>query len=195
MEQPGPAEFVCRYKNVCKRCHANVTIRRHASAVALVDALQRAKLSAKKIREDRPRLLLSGFAVFAAALLHEDIAILTASFFVAQRELPLATALAFLFAGVMINNLAIYGLGALARRLPGARRGLIGKRVERIGRELKARAVPAVLFCRLTPGLLLLTFIGCGRFGVPFFFPLCASRSRGCGRLRFGDADRGRPVG
>lgn len=120
--------------------------------------------------------MLGGLAIFFVALLHEDVALVTAGFFIAERGMPFGVALALVYGGVLTNNLSVYGIGVLAHRLPVAHRWLIGHRVERVGQLLRARAVPAVLFCRLAPGTLFLTFIGCGWFGVPFsrFAPAAA---------------------
>lgn len=110
------------------------------------------------------------------ALVHEDVGIITAGFFVAERGMPFALALAIVYAGVLTNNLGIYSLGNLARRVPAARRRLIGAKIEAVGRALKTRAVSAVLLCRFAPGFLLPTFLGCGWFAVPFprFAPAAA---------------------
>jgi membrane protein DedA with SNARE-associated domain len=113
-------------------------------------------------------LSLRVLLIFLVALLQEDLAIVTAGFMVAERQLPVAAALAAVYAGVLMNNLGVYGVGLAARRMPLARRRLIGERVERVGERLKARAIPAVLLCRLVPGTLLPTYLGCGWFGVPF---------------------------
>jgi len=113
-------------------------------------------------------LLVSGPVLFLTALLHEDVAIVTAAFFVVQQGLPLPFALAVVYVGVLANNALIYGLGKVARRLPKVRRLLVGERVERARRKLERHLVPAVLLCRLTPGLLYPTFLACGWLGIPF---------------------------
>lgn len=113
-------------------------------------------------------MLFSGLVLFLTALLHEDVAIVTAAFFVVQQGLPLPFALAVVYVGVLANNALIYGLGKVARRLPKIRRLLVGERVERARRKLERHLVPAVLLCRLTPGLLYPTFLACGWLGIPF---------------------------
>lgn len=59
-------------------------------------------------------------------------------------------------------------MGKTARRLPQARRWLIGTRVERAHRTLERHFAPAVLLCRLTPGLMYVTFLACGWFRLSF---------------------------
>ena len=113
-------------------------------------------------------MLFSALLIFLAALLQEDLAIVTGAFIVVERRAPFALALAAVYGGVVLNNLGVYWLGAAAGRLPFARRWLIGERVKRVGKKLRERAIPAVLLCRLAPGTLLPTFLACGWFGVPF---------------------------
>lgn len=111
---------------------------------------------------------MSALLLFLAALLQEDLAIVTGAYMVVERDVPFAWALAVIYIGVLTNNLGIYWLGVVATRLPIARRWRLGARVERVGASLRTRAIPAVLLCRLVPGTLSMTFLGCGWFGVPF---------------------------
>lgn len=114
--------------------------------------------------------------LFAIALLHEDVAILAGGFYSVRQGIPLTLATAFVYAGVVANSFLIYGFGRMARRLPVARRWLIGERVEGARRTLERHCLPAILFCRLTPGLLWVTFLACGWFRLSFGrFALCTS--------------------
>jgi membrane protein DedA with SNARE-associated domain len=111
---------------------------------------------------------MSALILFFLALLQEDVAIVTAAFFVVEKQVSLPLALGLVYSGVVTSNLSIYGVGTLARRLPAARRWLINERVERVRGKLEQHLASAVLLCRLAPGLLLPTFLGCGWLGVPF---------------------------
>jgi membrane protein DedA with SNARE-associated domain len=113
-------------------------------------------------------VLLYILMLFFAASLHEDIAILMAFFFVVEHDLPLSYGLVAVYAGAVINNYVIYGVGAAARRLPGVRRWLIGERVERVRQRLKKHLVSTVVVCRFIPGSLSPAILGCGWLGVPF---------------------------
>lgn len=113
-------------------------------------------------------LLHNALIVFLTALLQEDIAILSAGFFVVERDMPLAIAFAAVYSGMLTSNFLLYGLGMMARRLPWARRWLIGAKVEHVRQRLRERLVLTVALCRLTPGLLFPTLLGCGWLGVSF---------------------------
>lgn len=113
-------------------------------------------------------LLHNALIVFLTALLQEDIAILSAGFFVVERDMPLAIAFAAVYSGMLTSNFLLYGLGMMARRLPWAQRWLIGAKVEHVRQRLRERLVLTVALCRLTPGLLFPTLLGCGWLGVSF---------------------------
>ena len=113
--------------------------------------------------------------LFAAALLHEDVAIVSAGFLAAERQLPFGALYAVVYTGVMLNNGAMYALGATARRAPRLRRWLIGKNVDALHRHLDRGLLPALVLCRFVPGILTPTLLGCGWLGVSFLRFLAAA--------------------
>lgn len=113
-------------------------------------------------------MLGDGLLLFLTAMAQEDIAILTAGYLILERGMPPAVALAAVYAGALLGNLGIYGLGAAAHRWRWTERWHIGERVARVRERLLRHWVPTVLLCRLTPGLLWPTLLGCGWLGVPF---------------------------
>lgn len=119
---------------------------------------------------------IEGVALFPTALLHEDVAILAAVFFITKQDLPIANAALFLYLGIITNNCVIYSIGAAARRIPQWQRWLTGEKIERVRRHLAKGLLPALVLCRFIPGLLTPTLAVCGWLGVPFmrFLPAAA---------------------
>jgi membrane protein DedA with SNARE-associated domain len=113
-------------------------------------------------------LLLNALLLFFAASLHEDVAIVMAAVFVLDDKLPLVFALGVVYVGSVLNNYAIYGLGMLARHLPGLRRRLIGEKVEHMRQRVKRNLASTMTVCRVIPGSLSPFILGCGWLGVPF---------------------------
>lgn len=111
-------------------------------------------------------MLGDGLLLFLTAMAQEDIAILTAGYLILERGMPPAVALAAVYAGALLGNLGIYGLGAAAHRWRWTERWHIGERVARVRERLLRHWVPTVLLCRLTPGLLWPTLLGCGWLGI-----------------------------
>lgn len=113
-------------------------------------------------------MLGDGLLLFLTAIAQEDIAMLTAAYFIVEREMPPVVAWAAVYAGALLGNTGIYGLGAAAHRWRWTERWHIGDRVARVRERLSRHWVPTVLLCRLTPGLLWPTLLGCGWLGISF---------------------------
>ena len=76
--------------------------------------------------------------------------------------------MAALMAGVLLGDLGLYGLGALAARVKWIERLIGPERVEK-GREfLNRRIIMAVLISRATPGARLPTYLAAGYVGASF---------------------------
>jgi membrane protein DedA with SNARE-associated domain len=103
-------------------------------------------------------------AVFVTSLLHEDIATLAAGALIVEARVPLWPALLTLWAGIVTGDCILYGLGALARRLPFARRLLITEPVRSAQDWLEEHLVASVALCRISPGILFPTYVACGWF-------------------------------
>jgi membrane protein DedA with SNARE-associated domain len=112
--------------------------------------------------------LLAKYALlFFAPFLHEDLAIVAAGLLIVEHRLPIAFALASVYAGVVASDMTIFGLGVAARRLPGLRRILIGERARSAAERLQDHLALSVALCHLLPGALFPTFLACGWLGVP----------------------------
>jgi membrane protein DedA with SNARE-associated domain len=104
--------------------------------------------------------------LFAAPFLHESVAFVGGAYLIQQGALsPLSCTLALL-AGVIASDLAIFGLGRLARRHPRlAARLPAGPAFDG---ALDRHLFWLIPFCRFVPGLLFAVFAGCGMLGTDF---------------------------
>lgn len=108
-------------------------------------------------------------AIILATFVLEDVATIAAAFLAATGEVPPMVALTALFVGIFAGDLALYGLGAVARTRAWARR-LIGERRMAKGRSwLKRRYISALIGARFMPGFRLPTYTASGFLGLPFW--------------------------
>jgi membrane protein DedA with SNARE-associated domain len=106
-------------------------------------------------------------ALFLGSFLQEDLAVLAGAAYISEAGLPWPIAFAGLLSGFVASDLAVYGLGRAAGRIPRLKSLLITERVQNAGDWLSEHLLPAVFVCHVVPGLLWATFIACGWFRVP----------------------------
>ncbi len=111
--------------------------------------------------------LLFGLALLT--LLHEDIAIVTGASLISVGTLDLGVATLALLGGIVAGDLLIYYLGILSLRVTWLRRRTEGPLLERCRQTLERNLLPALVTCRLVPGVLFPTYFACGAMKVPFF--------------------------
>ncbi len=106
----------------------------------------------------------------------EDAATMVAAMQVAAGAVSLPLALGSLYAGIVLGDVGLYGLGRLSADHPWALR-LVPHRRRDIGRDwVSRRIIIVVLISRFTPGLRLPTYTTCGFLRTPFFsFTLAAA--------------------
>lgn len=98
----------------------------------------------------------------------EDAATLLAAMQVAAGAVSLPLALASLYAGIMLGDMGLYGLGRASAHNAWAKR-MVPLRRRDLGREwVSQRIVPVVLISRFVPGLRLPTYTTCGFLKAPF---------------------------
>ncbi|HEX7391030.1 MAG TPA: VTT domain-containing protein [Acidiphilium sp.] len=98
----------------------------------------------------------------------EDAATLLAAMQVAAGVVSLPLALGSLYAGIILGDLGLYGLGRLSVEHPWAQRMVPARRRD-IGRDwVSRRLIPVVLVSRFVPGLRLPTYTTCGFLKAPF---------------------------
>jgi len=107
--------------------------------------------------------------LFFGTFLQEDVAIVAGGLLVVRHELPLIMVAISLFAGVILGDILIYGLGAAARKIPWIYRKLVNPRVERAKLGLEKNLISTILLVRFLPSILFPTFLACGLMGVSFY--------------------------
>ena len=122
-------------------------------------------------------MLGDALVLFLTAIAHEDVAIVTAVYFILERDMPPTLALVSIFGGTLIGNLAVYAVGAAAHRGRWFQRWHVSERVARVRDRVSRHWAITLLLCRLTPGLLWPTLLGCGWLGVRLarFAVVCAA--------------------
>lgn len=110
-------------------------------------------------------------ALALTTLLVEDVAIAAGAALAARGSISWELALLAVGGGIALGDLGLYGLGALARRLPFLRRRYIGPRTPVLREQLARRLPSAVLLARVIPGLRLVTYTASGflRVSLPAF--------------------------
>jgi membrane protein DedA with SNARE-associated domain len=110
------------------------------------------------------RILSLVFLPFA----HEDLAIVLGGYIVVNQIMPLGLVMAAIYAGMVVSDFALYGIGAGARRLPWLSRLAVDDRVENFGDTLKRNLFGLVALCRVVPGAVFIAMVACGWTRVPF---------------------------
>ncbi|SMH33306.1 VTT domain-containing protein [Azospirillum agricola] len=110
--------------------------------------------------------LLFGLALLT--LLHEDVAIAAGASLISVGTLNIGLAALALLGGIVAGDLFIYFLGILSLRVTWLRRRTEGPLLERCRTALQKNLLPALVTCRLVPGVLFPTYFACGAMKVPF---------------------------
>ncbi len=93
---------------------------------------------------------------------HEDLAVILGGYLIVNDLMPTALVALCLYSGMVLSDLALYGLGAGARRLPWLGRFAIDGRVLGFGDVLKRNVFGLVALCRVVPGVVFVAFVTCG---------------------------------
>jgi membrane protein DedA with SNARE-associated domain len=101
-------------------------------------------------------------------LANEDLAIVTGAYIVVNDLMPVALVALGIYGGMVTSDVALYGIGAGARRLPWLGRYAIGARVREFGEVLTCNLFGLVTICRLVPGAVFVVFVACGWARVSF---------------------------
>jgi len=105
--------------------------------------------------------------IIAGTFILEDAATLLAAMQVATGGIALGVALGALYAGIILGDIGLYGLGRLSLENAWARR-LVPARRQALGREWASqRMLPIVLVSRFVPGLRLPTYTTLGYLRAP----------------------------
>jgi len=109
---------------------------------------------------------LSWLAQFVSLLLlpfaHEDLAIVLGGYIVVNHIMPASLVALGIYGGMVGSDFALYGIGAVARRIPWLSRMAVNDRVIGLADVLKRNMFGLVALCRVVPGAEFVAFIACG---------------------------------
>jgi membrane protein DedA with SNARE-associated domain len=110
---------------------------------------------------------LQAATIIIGTFILEDAATVLAAMQVATGGVTLFVALGALYAGIVLGDLGLYGLGRLSATQSWAKR-LVPPRRQDIGQEwVRTRVIPLVLVSRFVPGLRLPTYTTLGFLKAP----------------------------
>ncbi len=111
--------------------------------------------------------VLQAIIIIGGTFILEDAATLLAAMQVATGALSLELALGALYAGIVLGDLGLYGLGYLSGHHAWARR-LVPHQRRELGRDwVSQRVIPLVVVSRFVPGLRLPTYTTLGFLRAP----------------------------
>lgn len=126
-------------------------------------------------------VLFQACAIIIGTFILEDAATVAAAMQAERGVLSMPLALVSLYAGIVLGDLGLYGLGALGARVPWIARYLPPRRQDTIAAWIGGRIFKVVLASRFLPGLRLPTYTTCGFVGADFRrFALAAIIATGC---------------
>lgn len=111
---------------------------------------------------------LQGILIVLGTFVLEDAATVLAAVDVEMGRLATAVALGSLYAGIVLGDLGLYGLGRLVARVPWAARLVPPERLRAGQAMLQPHVVKVVFISRFLPGARLPTYTACGYVGVDF---------------------------
>jgi membrane protein DedA with SNARE-associated domain len=111
---------------------------------------------------------LQAGAIILATFILEDAATVLAAIQAASGDISIPLALGALYAGIVLGDAGLYGLGALGRFIPFIDRLLPPRRAEMVRAWMDGRVFKIVVISRFLPGVRLPTYTSCGYLGVSF---------------------------
>jgi membrane protein DedA with SNARE-associated domain len=106
-------------------------------------------------------------SLFTLPMADEDFAIILGGYFVVNELMPIGLVTLTIYVGMVVSDVALYGLGAAARRVAWLDRWAVNESVRNFGAALSRNLFELVALCRVVPGLDMVAFIACGWSRVP----------------------------
>lgn len=111
---------------------------------------------------------LLSFVLFLATFILEDAATSSGALISSQGLLPVKFSLLALIAGIIIGDLALFGLGVLASKSSWVRKQLDKKGVKTTKTLLSDNMVLSIILARFIPGMRLPTYVAMGLLKLDF---------------------------
>ena len=106
--------------------------------------------------------MLQAAAVILGTFLLEDATTVGTAMAVQQGRIAMSTGLLALYAGIVLGDLGLYGLGRLASQVGWARRLIPAPRARHARTWIEQHVFRTVFIARFTPGARLPTYTACG---------------------------------
>jgi len=111
--------------------------------------------------------LLQAILIIVGTFILEDVATVLAAMASQAGDVPWQVALGALYVGIVLGDLGLYGLGALAARWPYAQRWISLPKRAQTRDWFENRTGRTVAISRFIPGARLPVYTACGFFGAP----------------------------
>ena len=99
---------------------------------------------------------------------HEDLAIVLGGYLVVNQLMPVGIVVATIYFGMVASDLALYGIGLGARRMPWLSRIAVNERIANFGGTLQRNLFGLAALGRVVPGAVFVIMIACGWTRVPW---------------------------
>ena len=108
------------------------------------------------------------FSLLILPFAHEDLAMVLGAYVVVNKIMPASLVVLCIYSGMVVSDIALYGVGAGARRLPWLDRLAVGDRVRGVAETLNHNLFGLLALCRVVPGVAFIALVACGWTRVPF---------------------------
>ncbi len=109
-------------------------------------------------------MLGHALALFALPFAHEDVAIVWGGYLLREDGASPAFVAGLLYAGMLVSDLALYGIGAAAARFGWFESLARNERVRAVEPRMRRNLLGLLILCRIVPGLTAPAYIACGFF-------------------------------
>ncbi|MEI7804250.1 MAG: hypothetical protein WCI56_02870 [Hyphomicrobiales bacterium] len=99
---------------------------------------------------------------------HEDLAIIFGGYIIVKGSVPTPLVFGCLYSGIVVSDIALYGIGLGARYVPRLNIFVENKHVKQLGSFLNFNIFTTVVFCRVVPGTVFIAFVYFGLTRAPF---------------------------
>jgi len=112
--------------------------------------------------------LLIPLAIIIGTFILEDVTTVLVGILAAEGGVGMVVAIFSLYAGIILGDFWLYGMGHMARKHPWAKRFVKHEKLEPFKTWLEDRLMFAIFTSRFVPGMRLPTYTATGFFAMPF---------------------------